>query len=110
MCEILAGCFTGGATAGPLPANRSERVTNGMLSIYLDPGHFGSQDFVRAAREYADYVKASRPATPGGEVLLPGEPEARMRAARLRDGVPLTPDVWDSLIAAGRKVGVQPPS
>ncbi|MBV9813569.1 MAG: malate/lactate/ureidoglycolate dehydrogenase [Acetobacteraceae bacterium] len=108
MCEILAGCLTGGATAGPLPAGRNERITNGMLSIYLDPNHFGSSGFVRNAREYAEYVKASRPAAPGGEVLLPGEPEARTRAARLRDGVPLTPDVWDSLLAAGRSVGVAP--
>ncbi|HEX3349166.1 MAG TPA: malate/lactate/ureidoglycolate dehydrogenase [Acetobacteraceae bacterium] len=110
MCEILAGCLTGGATAGPLPEKRSERITNGMLSIYLDPGHFGAQHFVQAAREYAEYVKSSRPAAPDGEVLVPGEPEARTRAARMGDGVPLSPDVWDSLIKTGQSVGVTVPS
>ncbi len=30
--------------------------------------------------KYVDFVKSSRPAQAGGEVLVPGEPEARMRA------------------------------
>jgi len=109
MCEILAGCLTGGATAGPVGKNRSERITNGMLSIYLDPGHFGSRDFVRTARDYADYVKSSRPAAVGGEVLVPGEPEARTRAERTKNGVPLQPDTWAALVEAGRSVGVAAP-
>ena len=108
MCEILAGCLTGGPTAGPVPGGRGASVTNGMLSIYLDPAHFGSQSFVREARAYADYVKSSRAATTGGEVLLPGEPEARTRAARLRDGVPVPPEVWTALVEAAKSVGVTP--
>ena len=34
----------------------------------------------RTSRKYVAFVKSSRPATPGGEILVPGEPEARMRA------------------------------
>jgi uncharacterized oxidoreductase len=30
-------------------------------------------------------------------VLLPGEPERRKRAARLRDGIPLPEDGWESI-------------
>lgn len=110
MCEILAGCLTGGGTSGPIPGGRRGRVANGMLSIYLDAAHFGARDFVRQARDYAQYVKASRPATPGGEVLVPGEPEARIRAARLRDGVPLQLDVWASIIATARDLGLSAPT
>jgi uncharacterized oxidoreductase len=109
MCEILAGCLTGGLTAGPVDGKRGTGITNGMLSIYLDPGHFGSQAFVREARSFGEYVKSSRPATPGGEVLLPGEPESRTRAARTRDGIPLQTDTWASILAAGRSVGVAGP-
>jgi len=36
MCEILAGCLTGGATSGPIPGGRRGQISNGMLSIYLD--------------------------------------------------------------------------
>lgn len=108
MCEILAGCLTGGATSGPVPGGRSDGVTNGMLSIYLDPGHFGARDFIERARDYAEYVKSSRPTEPGGEVLVPGEPEARIREARTRDGIPLPSDVWTSLVTAAATVGVAP--
>ncbi len=109
MCEILAGCLTGGGTSGPIPGGRRGGIANGMLSIYLRPGAFGADRFEQAAREYAAYVKAARPATPGGEVLVPGEPEARIRAQRLRDGIPLQPETWATIGATASALGVKPP-
>ena len=102
MCEILAGCFAGSPTAGPIPGAKRGGIVNGMLSIYLDPQHFGAAGF-------AETAKNSRPATPGGEVLVPGEAESRNRAARLRDGVPLQPDTWAAIQATGAKLGLTPP-
>lgn len=110
MCEILAGCLTGGATSGPIPGGTRGRIANGMLSIYLSPGAFSGAQFQEAARDYAAYVKASRPATSGGEVLLPGEKESRTRAARLRDGVPLQAATWAAIAATARDLGLTPPS
>ena len=110
MCEILAGCLTGGGTSGPIPGGKRTRIANGMLSIYLDPGSFGAEHFADAARDYATYVKASRPATPGGEVLLPGEPERRNRAARLPDGVPLQAKTWAAICATAAELGVTLPT
>lgn len=111
MCEILAGCLTGGGTAGPPSGPDGERGTlgNGLLSVYLDPGHFAGADFARTARDYAEYVRAARPAADGGAVLVPGDPEARTRAARLRDGIPLQAETWASLVATGDGLGVAPP-
>jgi uncharacterized oxidoreductase len=80
-----------------------------MFSVYVDPARFGQPDFVQRARDYVGYVKASRPTTPGGEVLVPGEPEARMRAERLANGVPLTLDTWNSIVATARSLGVLVP-
>ena len=108
MCEILAGCLTGGPTSGPIPGGRRGQIGNGMLSIYLDPGHFGAADFARSAREYALYVKASRPATPGGEVLVPGEPEARTRQTRLEFGIPLQVDTWAAITQTAASLGLSP--
>jgi uncharacterized oxidoreductase len=110
MCEILAGVLTGGETSGPVPGGKRSRISNGMLSIYLDPAHFGAREFVHKAQEYAAYVKASRPATQGGEVLVPGEPEARMRAERLAHGIPLQVDTWNSIVATARTLGVRTPN
>ncbi len=109
MCEILAGCLTGSPTGGSSPEGRRGGIVNGMLSIYLIPAHFGAAHFTDAAKEVTAYVKASRPASPGGEVLVPGEAEARTRAARLRDGVPLPASAWAAIRAAGDSVGAAPP-
>jgi uncharacterized oxidoreductase len=110
MCEILAGCLTEGGTSGPIPGGKRGRIANGMLSIYLSPGSFGADHFQAAAREYADYVKSSGPAKPGEDVLVPGEQEARVKAARLRDGVPLQATTWAAICATAAGLGLAPPA
>jgi uncharacterized oxidoreductase len=108
MCELLAGAFTGGGTSGPIAARG--RIANGMLSIYLSPTHFGTrEEFLASAERYVAWVKSSRATTPDGEVLVPGEPEARRRAKLLAEGVPLQQDTWDSIVATARRLGVAVP-
>ena len=106
MCEILAGCFAGSPTAGPIPGEQRGGIVNGMLSIYLRPDHFGAEHFAQVAADFTAYVRSSRPAQPGGEVLVPGDTESRTRAARLRDGVPLQADTWAALRDTAEALGV----
>jgi uncharacterized oxidoreductase len=105
MCEILAGVLTGGGPSGPRHGE-GRRISNGMLSIYLEPGHFGAADFVSEAMEYVDYVKSSRPAQGVQEVLVPGEPEFHTRARRLAEGVPLQVETWTNLCRTAAGLGV----
>lgn len=102
MCELLAGALTGSGTSGPGP----RRICNGMLSLYMTPEAFGTDEAIaREAKIYLDFLRSARP-VPGGEVLLPGEPERRMRVERLASGVPLPDPVWDTLLEAGRPHGL----
>ncbi|CAH2599148.1 Hydroxycarboxylate dehydrogenase B [Rhodovastum atsumiense] len=105
MCEILAGVLCGGGPSGPRHGPE-RRIGNGMLSIYLDPQHFGARDFVAETIAYAEYVKSSSPADGFAEVLLPGEPEARTRAEREARGVPLQIDTWTNLCWIATALGV----
>jgi len=41
-------------------------------------------------------------------VLVPGEPERRSKAERLKNGVPLPDDAWRAICATAREVGVDP--
>lgn len=108
VCELLAGALTGGGCSGPV--KERGRIANGMLSVFLSPKHFGDEAaFRRAAEDYIAWVKSCRPAEPGGEVLAPGEPEARLRAERLAKGVPLQPDTWESILQCARRLGVKTP-
>ncbi|PPQ34498.1 malate/lactate/ureidoglycolate dehydrogenase [Rhodopila globiformis] len=110
MCELLAGCLTGGGTSGPIPGGKRGRIANGMLSIYLSPGSFGTARFSDAVHDYARYVKASRPAESGVEVLIPGEPEIRKRQERLRNGIPLQAETWAAICDTARSLGLSPPA
>ena len=79
MIELLAGALTGSGCCGPGP----RKVSNGMLSVYLRPGAFdesGGSDaaaFAAEVESYVDFFTGARPATPDGEVLVPGQPEQR---------------------------------
>ena len=108
MCEILAGCFAGSPTASPVPGNQRGGIVNGMVSIYLDPHHFGGAGFAQSARDFAEHVRISRPAQPGVTVLVPGDAEARTRAIRVRDGVPLQAETWAAIRSTGQVLGVLP--
>lgn len=105
MAELLGGSLTGtGAT------HEGAHVYNGMFSIYLDPARFDPESFFpQDLGRYVGYVKSAKPAKPEGEVLIPGEPEARTRADRLANGVPLPDDTWNALVAVAREVGVAAP-
>jgi hydroxycarboxylate dehydrogenase B len=102
MCELLGGSLTGMSATG-----EGRRFGNGMLSFYVDPAvvdpdAFFPQDVAR----YVEYFKSAKPKSADGEVLTPGEPEERMRAQRLKDGVPLPDDTWAAIVAAAREAGV----
>ena len=53
------------------------------------------------------YVGDLEPAPGFEEVLVPGDPEARTRAMRRRDGIPIEDDVWQMVVDAGTLVGVK---
>ncbi len=103
MCEILAGGLTGSGCAGP-----GERpLANGMLSIYMAVDFFDSDGFFAAEiSQYLDFFKSAKPAAPDGEVLVPGEPERRLRETRLAEGIPLPDGAWQAILGAARDVGV----
>lgn len=109
MCEILAGCLCGSATAGPLAAGKRTGIVNGMLSIYLDPGHFGASGFAQTAADYAAYVQACDPVAPGVPVMVPGQKEAETRVERMRDGVPLQAETWAAIKGTGARFGLSEP-
>jgi len=102
MCELLGGALTGNSCATP-----GRPCANGMLSIYIDPQRLDPDGmFPPEVVRYVDFVKAAKPAPPASETLLPGEPEARTRAQRLAQGVPLPRETWDLLLQSARSVGL----
>ena len=103
LAEVLAGALTGGTCSHFGVA----RVANNMLSIIFDPAFFSSAEGLSAEISgLIAHVKSSRTVTPDGEILMPGEPEARTRASRLRDGIEVDDTTWGQLVATGESLGV----
>jgi hydroxycarboxylate dehydrogenase B len=106
LVDLLAGGLTGGGCSRP--PEGTARFSSSMLSIVIAPEAYADAGAIGAeVRRYLDFVKSARPRAPGGEVLLPGEPERRARAERLASGIPIDATTWDQIMAAGERVGLE---
>jgi hydroxycarboxylate dehydrogenase B len=106
LAEVLGGALTGGGCTAP----GVTRLSNGMLSVYLDPQRFADNEaFQCEVRRFIDFVKSARPASPDGKVLIPGEVEALSRQRRLAEGIELDNTTWQYLGDTCRALGVSPP-
>ncbi|MEI7673562.1 MAG: Ldh family oxidoreductase, partial [Deltaproteobacteria bacterium] len=63
-------------------------------------------DYEKALTETLCRIKAVPPSPGFAEVLLPGEPEARTRAERERNGIPIPDDTWRAVCNVGVELGV----
>jgi uncharacterized oxidoreductase len=103
MCEMLGGSLSGTGATDP----KRGKFANGMLSFYIDPKVLDPSGFFpKDVARYVEFVKSSRPATEGVEILVPGEQESRTRIERLADGVPLPDDTWAAIVETARSVGL----
>lgn len=113
MVEVLCGVLAGAAVGrdvGRLYGADAEGQRAGHFLLALDPERLvGRERFETLLAGLLSDVR-SVPVAPGAdEVLVPGEPEARARAERERDGVPVEPELWGTLRALGDQLGVSAP-
>jgi uncharacterized oxidoreductase len=105
MCDLLAGALAAGGTNRP-ETQASNTIINNMLSVIIDAAAVTSMAALSAEVDALCAWVTSSPTLPGtAEVLLPGEPEARSRAARERDGVPLDRTTWRQLLDIAKQLG-----
>ena len=105
FCEVMAGALTGAGCSKP----GVERVANGFMAFLLDPVAFCGQEFFETELgQLAKWVKSSRLAPGFAEILLPGEPEARIQATGERNGVEIAETTWAKIcdLATARQVPI----
>jgi uncharacterized oxidoreductase len=107
MIEVFAGALSGGVTMRERPINQNG---NCVFIQLIDPAALGGADhFAAEVRQLAAFIRAT-PRIPGvDEILLPGDPERRTRAARLASGIPLDDANWAPLLARAQKLSVPAP-
>ena len=102
--EILGGILSGTGAASP----GTGVFANGTLMICLDVERFISlaefrkqmADLLRLGEVGAAWCRAC------GEILIPGEPEARLEAERRRDGIPIEDETWRQIETLAAELGV----
>ena len=78
-----------------------------MLAFYVDPKVIDTSNFFDdEISRYTDFIRETKPIAGVESVLVPGDPERKMRAERTRNGVPLPDDTWAAIVNTAREVGV----
>ena len=112
--EVLAGVMSGSAFGGEVGNQYSDEDRPqdvGHMFVALKPDlAMDRAAYCQRMTALAERAKASLPVEEGGEILFPGEPEARLEAQRLRDGVPLAKEDRAGLVEAAAKLGVDIPA
>jgi hydroxycarboxylate dehydrogenase B len=102
ICELLGGALTGTGATAP-----NRRFANGMFAVYVDPKVVDTSNFFDGEiSRYVDFIRATKPVAGVDAVLIPGDPERKMRADRTKNGVPLPDDTWAAIVNTAREVGV----
>jgi uncharacterized oxidoreductase len=103
LIELFAGALGGGGTIATwTPAET--RIINNAIAVAIDPAALGTADYVAdEAAKLEAWLKSSP-----GDVMMPGEPERRARAARA-EAIPVDAGNWALLVELARTLGVAVP-
>jgi LDH2 family malate/lactate/ureidoglycolate dehydrogenase len=93
IAGLLPGTEIGRKVLGTL--DTEHRCTVGDLFILMDPKAFPGADMLKdGVKGYLDDLRSSRPAVGFKQVMVPGDPEYRLREERLEKGIPHPEEVW----------------
>ncbi len=112
MVEILCACLSGGALSsdvgGLYIADRKMNTSQTFLAIEVS--RFLPLDEFRSRMEHLiQDVKSSKAAHGYEEVMVAGDPEWRMEARRLREGIPIDVATWARLVLLAERFSVPLP-
>ncbi|MEH2920344.1 malate/lactate/ureidoglycolate dehydrogenase [Samsonia erythrinae] len=106
--EMLAGLLSGGGTIQP-ENTRQGAIVNNMTTIVIDPAAMVSMAWLQ--QEYdamLAYVRSSAVPDPTHPILIAGEPERMTQAQRSAEGIYLSDQEWQKIVAAGVSLGMEP--
>lgn len=77
LVELLVGLLTLGGICGP----EERPFSNAFVLVGIDPGADARNTYLEQLPGFVEWVKSARLLPGRGEMLMPGEPESRRRAA-----------------------------
>ncbi|MCC7447901.1 MAG: Ldh family oxidoreductase [Anaerolineae bacterium] len=105
--EFLGRILAGSDTYAQKPLGGPIFGHSGMTAIVFRADLFRPfADYTGAVDEMERRTRAVPPAPNFDQVMIPGDLEAKTRAARLRDGIPIPDDLWQQLNDVAMSLGV----
>ncbi len=107
MVEIFTGAISGGVCARPVPYPKKG---NCVFMMLLDPGLYGGREHFQAeVAQLVQYIRSCPRIEGVEEILLPGDPERRLSAQRLAEGITLDGENWKALVKLAETLRVKAP-
>jgi len=100
MVEILGGLMSGGRFLDDVGDMWAEDEPQGVSHFFIaiDPLRMlGAGTYYERMEAFVTKIKSATPFDEGGEVLIPGELEARAMTERRETGIPLAPDLLETV-------------
>jgi ureidoglycolate dehydrogenase (NAD+) len=112
MMEAMTGLMVGNPAIAPkLAGDPAQARSQNSFVAAIDVAMFTDLQAYRANVDaLIDAIKALPKADGIDEILVPGEPEARVRAQRLQEGIPLPDGTVSNLRLAAEEMGIEMPA
>jgi LDH2 family malate/lactate/ureidoglycolate dehydrogenase len=114
MAALVGGLATIGDLDPSLAGARAPHTdhrgrSSGVFMVVIDPARFGAPGGYRTQVAATLTALREMPRIEGADVMVPGEPEVRMRAIREKDGIAVPIQTWDELLEIGTRFGAKLP-
>jgi uncharacterized oxidoreductase len=103
MVDILTNILTG---AGFVPDPSRYHGDTCFIAVFKVEAFMPLPMFRQQVAAFAGFLKSSRPAGDGADVLYPGENSARKSRRRKRDGIEVDAETWSNLQELAREYGL----
>lgn len=101
--DILAGALSGAGCSRP----GAIRVGNSFMLVAIDVAMVREiEAFAKDVLDLVEFVKSSKLSEGSTEILVPGEPETRLREKRSLGGIPIHESIWNSITDVANRYGV----
>ena len=109
--EVLAGILTASPFGIDSDAHGKREGGVGHIVLAIDPEFFlDREQFLDGVERLVEQIKTVPLAKGIESVFLPGEIEWATHDERERDGIPISSDLWEQLVALAAELGVEAPA
>jgi len=106
--SMIIDMLSGGLSGAGCSRAGETRVGNAILiTVYNISSFVPIEEFYQQVNDFVEYVKSSALAPGFEEIIVPGEPEARVEARRRKDGIFIEDETWRQILAIAERLDVQ---